>query len=121
MSGPIDARVTDIVDRVAENVHGDPTDEWIASSVDAAVDMVTIRTARDDIGLPDDEATVNGLVLLAIRIYTDTPGGAQVAVADPTFEPIFQPENLWKHVRHYFNHLFGYVPDDVGPKGWGVG
>ena len=54
---------------------------------------------------PTHRSTVNGVILFAQKLYTDTPNGAQVAIGDPSFEPIFQPESLWKHVRHYFDHL----------------
>lgn len=111
--GPISTLLSTVVGRVADNLHGDPADTWIISAVDAAVEYVTVWTNRETLGLPDDPLTVNGLVGFATRIYLDafTPGGAQVAVVDPSFVPIYQPEHLFKHWRHYFNRL------DVA---WGV-
>jgi len=34
-----------------------------------------------------------------------SPGGVSNAYADPTFQPVYQPENLYAHVHHYFDHL----------------
>jgi len=106
--GPIEVRLQEIVNRVAENLHGEVTDPWITSAVDAAIVFVLDQTNRNSVGLPSDPLTVNGLVGFATRIYLDafSPNGSQVAIADPTFEPIFQPENLWKHWRHYFKRLY---------------
>jgi hypothetical protein len=105
--GDIETRLPEIQARVAANLHVVADDPWVEQAVDAAVVYVIDYTARNDVGLPDDNLTAAGLVLFGTRIYLDafSPGGAQVAVADPTFEPIFQPEHLFKHVRHYFMRL----------------
>lgn len=105
--GPISTLLTTVTARVADNLHAELPDEWITSAVDAAVEYVTVWTNRETLGLPDDPLTVNGLVGFATRIYQDAfmPGGASVAIADPSFVPIFTPEHLFKHWRHYFNRL----------------
>jgi hypothetical protein len=110
--GPVEAQRDAITARAAALLHVPADDEWLAAAVDAAIEFSVSKTNRDDVGLPADSLTVNGLVLFAQRLYLDTPGGAQVAVGDPSFEPMFQPENLWKHVRHYFERLKG---------SWGIG
>lgn len=111
--GPIETRLAEIVARVADNLHGDPADPWIASAVTSAAVYVIDYTDRNEIGLPADEVTVNGLVEFASRIYTRAfnPGGATVAIADPSFTPIFQPRDLYTGVDTYFNRL---------NIGWGI-
>lgn len=111
--GPIEARLPDIVARVAANLHADEADEWLASAVEAAAVWVIDVTNRSTIGLPDDAPTVNGLVGFATRIFGDpfSAGGAQVAIGDPTFEPIFNPERLDKHWRDYWRRLY---------RAWGI-
>lgn len=105
--GPIDDMLSTIVARVADNLHADPDDVWVIGAVEAAAEYVTVWTNRETLGLPDDQLTVNGLVGFATRIYQDAfmVGGAQVAVMDAGFAPIFAPEHLFKHWRHYFNRL----------------
>jgi len=105
--GPIGTRIPEIVARVAANVHGSTTDVFIDNAVDAALVYVINWTNRADVGLPDDALVVNGLVGFAERIYLDSfsPNGAQVAVADAGFAPLFQPEHLAKHWSHYWKHL----------------
>lgn len=109
--GAIEAKLPDIAARVAENLHitseSEDVDVWVASAVDAAVGYVIGATNRSSVGLPDDALTVNGLVGFSTRIYQDgfSPNGVQLAIVDPTFEPIFQPEHLYKHWRHYFARL----------------
>jgi len=113
--GPVATRLTEIAARVATNVHSSiEEDVWVEEAVDAAVLYVINDTGRSDVGLPDDALTVTGLTVFAERIYLDafSPNGAQVAVADASFAPIFQPEHLYKHVRHYFRRL---------QVSWGVG
>ena len=105
--GPIATRIPEIAARVATNVHAATTDAWIENAVDAAVLYVISWTGRAAVGLPDDALTVAGLVGFAERIYLDaySPNGAQVAVADASFAPMFQPEHLFKHWSHYFQRL----------------
>ena len=105
--GPIGTRLPEIAARVATNVHAATADDWLQRAVDAAILYVINDTGRADVGLPDDALTVTGLVVFAERIYLDafSPNGAQVAVADAGFAPIFQPEHLYKHVRHFFLRL----------------
>jgi len=113
--GEIETRVPEIVDRVAVNVHSSTEeDAWIENAVDAAVLYVIEWTGRGEVGLPDDALAVTGLVGFAERLYLDafSPNGAQVAVADASFAPVFQPEHLFKHWRHYFLHL---------QVSWGIG
>lgn len=103
--GPIEGSIPLILERVAKLLHDNVDDEWLALALDAAIIYVITDTAREELGLPDDSLTITGLVQFTQRIYLDTPNGAQVAIGDPTFEPIFQPEHLYKHVRHYFKRL----------------
>ena len=110
-SGPIEDKRDEIIARVATLLHVPAEDVWCGAAVDAAIEYAIDATNRQEVGLPDTALTVNGIVIFATRLYTDTPNGAQVAIGDPSFDPIFQPESLWKHVRHYFDHL------DVA---WGV-
>jgi hypothetical protein len=104
-TGPLSTRYDDIVARVASLIHVPADDVWVAAAVDSAIEFVISKTNRELVGLPDDPLTVNGIVLFSQRLYLDTPNGAQVAIGDPSFDPIFQPESLWKHVRHYFDRL----------------
>jgi len=99
---PIVDRRTDIVDRVAANLHIDSLDVWVGSAVDAAIEYTLIKTELAE--LADTELNVNGLVGFSTRLYMDSfsPTGANVAVGDPNFEPIFSPEKLDKHWREYF-------------------
>ena len=105
--GPIETRLSEIAARVAANIHSATPDVWVIRAVDAAVVYVIEWTNRTDVGLPDDALTISGLVGFAERIYLDafSPNGAQVAVADAGFAPVFQPEHLYKHWSHYFDHL----------------
>lgn len=108
--GDIGDRLEEIVARVMENLGAEGQDDtWYLSAVNAALLYVIEHENRYTVGLPDDEITVNGLVGFATRIYLDafSPGGAQVAIGDPSFTPIFQPEHLYKHWRHYFARLRG--------------
>jgi hypothetical protein len=102
--GPISVRFDEIVARVAANLHVDPDDVWVGSAVDAAIEYTLIKTERFDVGLDDSELNINGLVGFSTRLYMDSfsPTGANVAVGDPNFEPIFSPEKLDKHWREYF-------------------
>jgi len=105
--GPIGTRLPEIAARVATNVHAATADDWLQRAVNAAVEYVINKEGRSTVGLPDDARTITGLVVFAERMYlnADSPNGAQVAVADAGFAPIFQPEHLYKGVRHYFSHL----------------
>jgi hypothetical protein len=105
--GPIAQRFDDIVERVAANLHVDPTDVWVISAVNAAIEYTIMKTERFELGLDSTELNVNGLVGFATRLYMDafSPTGANVAVGDPNFEPIFSPEKLDKHWREYFLNI----------------
>jgi len=103
--GPLSVRYDDAIARVASSLNVAADDVWVINAVDSAIDFVITKTNRELVGLPDDPLTVSGVVVLAQRIYLDTPNGANVAIGDASFDPIFQPENLWKHVRHYFDRL----------------
>ena len=111
--GPIEAVMPDLVERVRKNLHAAPDDEQVAEAVSAAVLYVIDYSDRNELGLPDDALTQNGIVGYATRIYQDafSPSGAQVAVGDPFFAPVFAPEHLFKHWRHYFLRLY---------VGWGI-
>lgn len=112
VTGPIETKRPAIIGRVSANVHVaydvDAPDEWVSSAVDAAIVYVIRQTNRQAVGLPDDALTTNGLIGFATRIFLDgfSANGAQVAIGDPSFEPIFQPEHLFKHWRHYFTQLY---------------
>jgi len=97
---PIADRRVEIIDRVAANLHVAPDD--VGSAVDAAIEYTLIKTELDE--LADTELNVNGLVGFSTRLYMDafSPTGANVAVGDPNFEPVFTPEKLDKHWREYF-------------------
>ena len=111
--GPIEAVLPTIVARVESNLHATTGDVWVTSAVDSAVEYVIDYTNRNDVGLPDDALTQNGIVGFATRIYQDAfmPLGQALAMGDPAFTPEFAPEHLFKHWRHYFLRLY--------PK-WGV-
>lgn len=106
--GDIEQQLPLVVQRVAANLHVDESDQWVIGAVDAAVAYVIDYTNRNAIGLPGDALTMNGLVGFATRIYQDgfAPQQVNVAVGDPVFEPIFTPEHLFKHWRHYFLRLY---------------
>ena len=97
----------EIIERVRANLNADAADVWVEHAVDAATQYVTIQTERLELGLPGDSLTITGLVVFATRLYLDAfaANGAQVAYGDPGFEPVFQPEDLYTHVHHYFDHL----------------
>jgi hypothetical protein len=109
--GPIAGERDDIIVRVAELLHVAPDDEWVVVAVDQALDFEVMKTGRAEIGLPAEPLPIGGTIVFAQRLYLNSPNGAQVAVGDAGFEPIFTPENLWKGVRHYFD------PYDIS---WGV-
>jgi len=98
----------ELVERVRANLNAAADDEQVSEAVNAAVLYVIDYSGRNDIGLPDDALTQNGIVGYATRIYQDafSPSGAQVAIGDPLFTPMFAPEHLFKHWRHYFLRLY---------------
>ena len=111
--GPIEAKRDELIDRVRENLHviagtvEDP-ELWVPSAVDSAIGYVIDYSNRNSVGLPDDALTCNGIVGFATRIYQDAfaPRGVQLAISDAIFEPVFTPEHLFKHWRHYFLRLY---------------
>jgi len=104
-TGAVATRYDDILARTAALLHVPADDVWLAAAVDSAVEYTIMKTERHEIGLPDTPLIVNGLIIFAQRLYLDSPNGVQVSAGDPQFEPIYQPEHLWRHVRHYFDHL----------------
>ena len=111
--GDIADRLTEISDRVRVNLHAPDDDEWVEHAINAAIGYVIAWTGRAELGLPSDDLTTFGLVGFAERIYLDQygPTGAQTAVGDLSFEPMYTPEHLYRHWRHYFDHL---------TIGWGI-
>ena len=111
--GDIADRITEIVARVRANLHAADDNEWVDHAVDAAIQYVIVWTDRTEYGLPADDLTATGIVGFAERIYLDqyAPSGAQSTIGDDTFDPIYNPEHLYRHWRHYFAHL---------TSGWGI-
>jgi len=94
---------------LAGHLHRPVDDVAVARAVDAAIVYVVTYTGLDaeGLGLPDDPLTVEGLVNLGERIYLDpsSPGGQLGAVGDPSFVPMFSPEDLAAHNHHYWDRL----------------
>ena len=99
---PIADRRDEIIARVASQPARRAGDVWVASAVDAAIEYTYTKTELAE--LEDTELNVNGLVGFSTRLYLDafSPTGANVAVGDAGFTPIFLPEKLDKHWREYF-------------------
>lgn len=96
-----------VIAAVAGNLNKPGTDEAVIRSVDAAITYVARVTGRAEIGIPDDALTVTGLVVFAERIYLDqfAPNGAIGAIGAGEFDPMYTPEDLYRHVHHYFDGL----------------
>jgi hypothetical protein len=99
----------------------------VAAAVASAVQYVGTYTALTARGLPvpDDALTESGLVGFATRMFLDqyAPMGSSSAFGDPSFPPVFTPEDVYAHWHHYFDHLDGYVEatDEVPASGgWGI-
>jgi hypothetical protein len=96
---------------VAANVHRPPDDELVARAVDAAIEYVAIETelafTEPPTDLPDSPLVFSGMVGFAGRFYLDaySPNGVTGAVGDDSFAPVFNPEDLYRHWHHYFDHL----------------
>ena len=104
---------------VAGHLHRPVDDEAVVRAVDAAIALVEIRyTAGAELG--EGPLRVEGIVNLATRIYLDpsSPGGAG-GIGDPSFVPMFSPEDLLAHVHHYFDDLIMYDAEVTG-SGWGI-
>lgn len=100
---PLDPAI--VAAKLAAKLHADPAD--VESAVAAAIVYVGTYTGYDAlaIGLPDDALTVEGLVLLGERIFLDSSTGAQSAIGDGSFMPLFSPEDLAAHNHHYWDRL----------------
>jgi hypothetical protein len=96
---------------VATNLHRPADDPVVGRAVAAAIEYVATYTGLADLEppgpVPGDALTFNGMVGFATRLYLDqyAPNGAQSAVGDNTFEPIFTPEDIYRHWHHYFDRL----------------
>jgi len=99
----------DVAAILAGHLHRPVDDVAVARAVDAAIVYVRTYTGYDEAGLdlPDDPLTIEGLVNLGERIYLDpsSPGGQLGAVGDPSFVPMFSPEDLAAHNHHYWDRL----------------
>lgn len=100
-----------IAGRVAINVHRPADDPDVLTAVNAAIIYVQTYTGLAELDpagvVPDDPLTVIGLIGLGARMYLDqfAPNGATVAVGDSTFDPIYTPEDPYRHYHHFFDRL----------------
>ena len=76
-------------------------------SVEAAIQYVTLDTGVPADTLEDTDALLRyGLILLAQRIYQDTPNlGGETNQLAPTFAGIYTPARLYSHLDEYWRHL----------------
>ena len=74
----------------------------VARSVDAAIEYA--QTVLGVTELQADAITNNGTIGFARSLYLDMRAarGQQVNVGDGVADNIFQPEDIWRHWRHYF-------------------
>lgn len=100
-----------VADRVAGNVNRPAGDPVVVAAVDAAAIYVSTYAVGDPDGdpaaVPDDALTASGLVVFSTRLYLDqwAPNGAMAAVGDTSVDPVFTPEDVYRHVHHYFDRL----------------
>lgn len=102
-----------LIARVTARVHAPATPEGAAAvglAVDAAVDFVAWITGADPLAAVPRPALVDtGLEAFAVRLYLDpsAPSGALGVVGDidGQFGAVPSPEDLYRHVHHYFDHL----------------
>ena len=76
-------------------------------AVDAAIQYVALDTGVPAEDLEDTDRLLNqGLTLLSMRIYQDTPNlGGETNQLDPTFAGIYTPARLYSHLDEYWRHL----------------
>ena len=77
-------------------------------AVDAAIQYVSLDTGVPAEDFEDTDRLLNqGLTLLSMRIYQDTPnlGGETNNLGDPTFAGIYTPARLYSHLDEYWRHL----------------
>ena len=102
--------VSEVAAQAGAEMKVDPADTKLVSCSSASIAAVTRFAGRTTANLPDkdaDESMFRGLVLLAQRIYIDTPtpsGGLDVT-GDLQFTGAAVPADLYSHLRDYFEHL----------------
>ena len=105
------ATVQELADAVAARLNADPAE--VLGSAEAAVLYVTELTATELL-LPDNGGPLvwRGLDLLTERIFLDTgtPSGGIAAAGDPTFGGVYVPEDLSKHLHHYWDSIAVEAP-----------
>ena len=84
----------------------DPADVQPAAA--AAVQYVATWCNVNAADLPDTDALLNtGVVLLTCRVFQDTgvPSGGQAVYGDSVLSGAYVPEDLARHLQHYWQHL----------------
>lgn len=81
----------------------DPVDDAVTRAVDAAVEYVELTVELDD-PLQATPLVDQGLIGFARAIYLDARARGTPGTAGDV-DLVFAPEDLWRHWRHYFEHL----------------
>lgn len=90
----------------AVRLHVTPAD--VQPAADAAVAYIATWCNVTPADLPDTDPLLDrGAVLLAERIYQDTgvPSGGLAAFGDSVLAGAVVPEDLARHLQHYWQHL----------------
>ena len=101
---------SEVATQAGAEMRVDPADAKLVSCSAACIDAVARFAGLTVADLPDkdaDASTFRGLVLLAQRMYIDTPtpsGGLDVT-GDLQFTGATVPADLLSHLRNYFEHL----------------
>lgn len=101
--------VVAVSDVVAANVGRDQGDAQVIEATAAAWQYACITEGRISLGdpLPEvdaDALITQGLIGFARAVYLDqlAARGAQVALGDNVIDTVFNPEDIYRHWRHYF-------------------
>lgn len=78
-----------------------------ADDVTAMAIVLVQRDAgiTEDEMLPDDTMLFQGLVLLGIRLYQDTPNTPLTELNQEVFSTLVQPTVLYRRLDYYWAHL----------------
>jgi hypothetical protein len=84
--------------------------DTVMFAAQAAAAAVAIDVNVDPADLPDtgtDQLADTGVILLAVRIFQDpgTPSGGMAVLGDSVAAGAVVPEELVRHLCHYWRHL----------------
>jgi hypothetical protein len=103
---PLD--VDAIATAAATRLRVDPADVHFAAAAAAAAVAVDVNVDAADLPDPGADPMVDlGVTLLAIRIFQDqgTPSGSLAVLGDSVAAGAVIPEDLTRHLHHYWRHL----------------